>query len=58
MVKVLDGPTQFLPPFAKVGVTVIVAIMGLLVLLTGVKIGMLPVPVTLNPIAGESLVQL
>jgi hypothetical protein len=53
MVK-LDGvPAQPL----TVGVTVIVAVMGAVVVLVAVKLGRLPVPLAANPIAGSEFVQ-
>ena len=58
IVNVLAGPIQFVPPFAKVGVTVIVAVIGLVVLFIGVKIGIFPVPEVAKPIPVVSLVQL
>ncbi len=58
MVNVLEGPAQFVPPFEKVGVTVIVATIGLLVLFIGVKVGMFPVPEAFNPIPVVLFVQL
>lgn len=58
MVNVLEGPLQLVPPFVKVGVTVIVATIGLLVLFNGVKTGRAPVPDAFNPIPVVLLVQL
>jgi hypothetical protein len=58
MVNVLEGPVQFVPPFEKVGVTVIVATIGLLVLFIGVKTGRVPVPEAFNPIPVVLFVQL
>ena len=56
MVNTLEGPIQLLPPFEKVGMTVIVATIGLEVLLTGVKTGMFPDPEVLRPIPKVSFV--
>ena len=58
IVNVFAGPIQFVPPLAKVGVTVIVAIIGLVELFTGVKIGIFPVPEVAKPMLGVSFVQL
>ena len=56
IVNVFEGPVQLLPPFVKVGVTVIVANIGLVVLFTGVKTGIFPVPKAPSPIPKVSLV--
>ena len=56
MVNTLEGPIQLLPPFEKVGITVIVATIGLEVLLTGVKTGIFPDPEALRPIPKVSFV--
>lgn len=53
IVKVIDGPGQ--PP--AVGVTVIVAITGTLVVLIAVKDGIFPLPLAVKPIDVLSLVQ-
>ena len=58
IVKVLEGPVQLVPPFEKVGVTVIVATIGLLVLFIGVKTGRVPVPEPFIPIPVVLFVQL
>ena len=58
MVNVFDGPEQVVPPFVNVGVTVIVATNGALVVLVAVKLAILPVPLPANPIAGILFVQL
>ena len=51
MVKVSGGPVQETPPFVKVGVTVIVAIIGALVLFTVVNAAkLLPAPFNPAPI--------
>lgn len=57
IVKVLEVPVQLVPPFEKVGVTVIVAWMGLVVVFTGVNTGIAPVPEVLIPIPAVVLVQ-
>lgn len=57
-VNVLEGPVQFVPPFEKVGVTVIVATIGLVVLFIGVKTGRFPVPEPFKPIPVVLFVQL
>jgi len=54
MVKVTGPPPQ---PDA-VGVTVMVAVIGALVVLVAVKAGILPVPLAARPIAGLLFVQL
>lgn len=54
MVKVFEGPVQLL----RVGVTVMVAVMGDVVLLTAVNGGTLPIPPIESPIAGLEFVQL
>ena len=58
MVKVLDEPTQLLPPLVNVGVTVIVAVTGTLLTLVAVNDRILPVPDATNPIDGVLFVQL
>ena len=58
MVNVLLIPVQLTPPLMKVGVTVIVAVTGVVPLFTAVKEGILPVPLAARPIAGVLLVQL
>ena len=50
MVKVRVGPEQVIPPLVKLGVTVIVAVIGLLVGLTVTKAGMSPMPDAPSPI--------
>jgi hypothetical protein len=55
--NVFEGPMQLFPAFVKVGVTVIVAIIGLVVLFTGVNTGMFPVPEAPSPIPKVSFVQ-
>ena len=56
MVNTLEGPIQLLPPFEKVGITDIVATIGLVVLLIGVNTGIFPVPEALSPIPKVSFV--
>ena len=56
MVNTLEGPIQLLPPFEKVGITDIVATIGLVVLLIGVNAGIFPVPEALSPIPKVSFV--
>jgi hypothetical protein len=56
-VNVVGVPTHVIPPLLYVGVTVIVATSGELVLLLAVKGGMLPVPPLINPIPVFELVQ-
>jgi hypothetical protein len=51
MVKVSAGPTQLTEPFVKVGVTVIVALIGDVPALVAVNDGILPAPLTPRPIA-------
>jgi hypothetical protein len=58
IVNVLDVPTQLTPALVKVGVTVIVAVTGLLVVLVAIKEAMLPAPVAANPIDGVLFTQL
>ena len=45
MVNVLGVPIQFVAPFVKVGVTVIVATIGVVLVFTAVNEGIFPVPV-------------
>ena len=49
IVKVLKAPTQLTLPLAKVGVTVIVAIIGVGPVLVAVKEGIFPVPPATKP---------
>jgi len=56
--KGVAGPVQLTPPFSNVGVTVIVAITGLVPVLIAVKAGMFPVPEAAKPIEVKSFVQL
>jgi hypothetical protein len=60
MVKVSTGPEHETEPLVNVGVTVIVAKIGSLVLFVAVKLGIpveLPTLVAANPIEGLSFVQ-
>ena len=56
--KGIAGPVQLTPPFSNVGVTVIVAITGLVPVLMAVKAGIFPIPEAAKPIEVKSLVQL
>ena len=58
MVNVLDVPTQLTPAFVKVGVTVMVAVTGVLLALVATKEAILPAPVAAKPIDGVLLTQL
>ena len=49
IVTVFGVPLQVIPPFVYLGVTVIVAITGVVPELTAVKAGISPVPLLLNP---------
>ena len=51
MVKVSAGPTQFTEPLAKVGITVIVALIGDVPALVAVKEAMFPEPLAPRPMA-------
>jgi hypothetical protein len=57
MVKVRGVPVQVTPALVKLGVTVIVAIIGVVPVFVGVKLK-LPVPLAANPIAVLLFVQL
>ena len=57
MVNVLGVPAVLIPPLVYVGVTVIVAVIGAVVVLLTVKAAMLPVPLAARPIPGVSFVQ-
>ena len=50
MVNVLVGPVQVMPPLVKLGVTVMVAVTGLMVGLMAIKLGILPMPDAPSPI--------
>ncbi len=56
IVKLFGGPVQLIPPLVKVGVTVMVAATGALVLLVAVKEAILSVPLAAKPIDGVLLV--
>ena len=58
MVNIFEGPVQAVPPLLNEGVTVIVAVIGEVPLLIGVNMGILPEPLTGNPIVVLSIVQL
>ena len=55
MVKLWGVPGQLTEPLVKVGVTVIVAVTGELVLLVAVKEAILPEPLAAKPIDGVLL---
>ena len=57
IVNVLVGPTQEVPPFANVGVTIIVAVMGAVVVLVAVNDPMLPEPLAAKPMLVVLFVQ-
>ena len=57
IVKVFDGPLQLVPPFVKVGVTVIVATTGAVPVFEAVNEAMLPVPEAARPMLVTSFVQ-
>ena len=56
MVKFSVGPVQPTPLFVNVGVTVTVAVIGDVPLLTAAKAGIFPVPFAASPMAGFVLV--
>lgn len=56
--NVVGIPTQFTPPFTKVGVTVIVATTGAVVELVAMNVGIFPAPAAASPIDGALFVQL
>ena len=58
IVNVLDVPVQVKPALVNVGVTVIVAVTGVLPVLTAVKLAIFPVPLAANPMDDAVLVQL
>ncbi len=58
MVKVLVAPVQVIPPLVKLGVTVIVAVTGVLPVLMAMNDGMVLVPAAASPIPGLLFVQL
>ena len=49
IVKILAGPAQLVPPLVKVGVTVMVATTGEVVVLMAVKGPILPLPADESP---------
>ena len=57
IVKVFVGPEQDVPPFAKLGVTIIVAVIGAVVKFTAIKAPILPEPLADKPILGVLFVQ-
>ena len=57
MVKILDGPSQVTEPLVKCGMTVIVAITGIVPLFTAVKGRMLPLPLAPKPMVVVLLAQ-
>ena len=57
-VNVIAGPRQVTPPKVALGVTVINAITGAFVTLVAVKAGILPTPLSANPMLGVLLIQL
>ena len=58
MVNVSGVPTQLTPLFVNVGVTVMDATTGVVVLLVAIKVGIFPVPLAAIPIDGALFVQL
>ena len=58
MVNVSEVPTQLTPLFVNVGVTVMVATTGVVVLLVAINVGILPAPLAAMPIDGALFVQL
>lgn len=58
MVNVLAVPGQVLPAFVKLGVTVILPVMGALVVLVPINDAISPVPLAPKPMLVLSLVQL
>ena len=58
IVKEVLAPVQVMPQLVKVGVTVMVATTGALVLLRATKAAMFPPPAPAKPMAGMLLVQL
>jgi hypothetical protein len=57
IVKLIGSPTQLTPPLVKVGVTVIVPVMGVAEALIAVKDAIFPVPDEGKPKLVKSLVQ-
>ena len=58
MVNVSEVPTQLTPLFVNVGVTVMVATTGVVVILVATNVGILPAPLAAMPIDGALFVQL
>ena len=58
IVKVIGAPVQLTPPLVNVGVTVIVAVTGLLVGFNAMKLAILPMPAEPRPMLVLLLVQL
>ena len=58
IVNVIDVPTQLTPPLVNVGVTVMVAVTGELLVLLAVNVGMFPLPLAARPIDAVLLIQL
>ena len=58
IVNVLPVPVQVVPALVKAGVTVIVAVTGLLVVLVATNAGILPVPLAAKPMELLLFVQL
>ena len=56
IVKLVDGPLQFTDPFAKVGVTVMVAVTGDVPRLIALNDAMFPLPLAARPMLGVLLV--
>ena len=52
IVKVSSSPSQTTPPFSNVGVTVMVATTGVLIVLVAVKARISPLPLPKRPILG------
>ena len=57
-VKVVAMPVQLTPLLVKIGVTVMVATTGAVVILVAIKVGILPVPFAGMPIDAAVFVQL
>jgi hypothetical protein len=58
IVNVIDVPAQLPPALVYVGVTIIVAVIGAVVVLVAMKDAMLPNPFAANPIDGVLFTQL
>ena len=57
MEKLFVGPLQLTPLLAKVGVTVMVAVTGIVPVLTAVKLAILPSPLAAKPMLISLFVQ-